>query len=527
MASSLSITALALGGVLAIVPPETDNYRGTLMTSDGRSLSAGHVSLTGNQLNYRVTVLSDGAGNFEIPRVPPGEYQVEASHPDYQPLVTTLTVPFDEAPELVLEPAEEPFKNFRSSSLLDALPDGEELRRFIIDCTGCHQFHRTTVLGPERELLKTRAQWLERISQMLEQFGPASSFPIISQYRQAGATASWLVEHLGDGVAPDFREPAHEPSPLADRVVMTSYTFPQGFDLPHDLAIDREGQIVITGMFSGSMYRLDPASGEFARVRIPVPQANPRAVDLDSDGNWLVLLGGPRMIARYRIAEQTWETFDIPVYPHSIVSDPDGSVWYNGHFTASPMLYQKLDLATGERETFELDHPEVSGSPIPYEIRQGPDGTVWGSELVGNRLVRISPSGEVTSYPMPRPHTGPRRLDVDRQGVVWIPEYAGNALARFDPVSETFREFPIPRTNSLPYIARVHQASGRVWLAAAGADALLLFDPASETFSEIPLPDRRTLIRHLAVEQETGAVWAAYGHVPASTPRIVRVALRD
>ena len=45
----------------------------------------------------------------------------------------------------------------------------------------------------------------------------------------------------------------------------------------------------MTGMFTHRMYVLDPKSGRFTDVAIPVPNANPRAVEIDADAATLAL----------------------------------------------------------------------------------------------------------------------------------------------------------------------------------------------------------------------------------------------
>ena len=117
---------------------------------------------------------------------------------------------------------------------------------------------------------------------------------------------------------------------------------------------------------------------------------------------------------------------------------------------------------------------------VPYEQRLAPDGTVWMSELIGNRMVSLDPrSGTSSTYDMPRPHSGPRRFDIDRDGVLWIPAYSGNALVRSIPRSGQFTEFPLPVADAVPYVARVHPRTGDIWIGTAAADAIFRFEPAT------------------------------------------------
>jgi virginiamycin B lyase len=296
--------------------------------------------------------------------------------------------------------------------------------------------------------------------------------------------------------------------------------------------VDSSGSIVVTGMFSHRMFVLDPATGRVTEIPIPVPNANPRAVELDAKGNWWVLLGGPRQVARYDVAGREWKTFPIGMYPHSIAVAPDGnSAWFNGHFTRKPIQIGRLDAASGNVQPFAApDHPVLSdaGGPVPYEQRLAPDGTVWMSELIGNRLVSLDPvTGKFATFDMPKPNSGPRRFDIDRDGVLWIPAYSGNALVRFDPRSRQFTEHALPVPDAVPYIARVHPRTGDIWIGTAAADAILRFEPKTGRFSRYPVLTRGATMRHMAIDPRSGDVWVAYGASPALHPsRIARISLR-
>jgi len=327
---------------------------------------------------------------------------------------------------------------------------------------------------------------------------------------------------------PSSLRPALPPSPAT----VTEYDLPVAQDLPHDLAVDSTGQIVITGMFSHRMFVLNPTTGSVTETPIPVQNANPRAVELDAKGNWWVLLGGPRQVARYDLATKRWKTFPIGMYPHSIAIAPDGnSAWFNGHFTKKPIQMGRLDARTGEVQRFDApDHPVLSdaGGPVPYEQRLAPDGTVWMSELIGNRILALDPrSGKFSSWSLPRTNSGPRRFDIDRAGVLWIPAYSGNALVRFDPRSGQFTEFTLPVTDAVPYIARVHPRTGDIWIGTAAADAVFRFEPGTGKFSRYPVLTRGATMRHMAIDPRSGDVWIAYGASPAIHPsRIARLSVR-
>jgi len=417
-----------------------------------------------------------------------------------------------------------------SADWLALLPDGEMKRRFILDCTGCHQFdaRRAYKDGAPR----TAEQWQVDLERMIGFAGARSGFPVISLHQETAGTAEWVARAVAAARTP----PAAAPIPATvtpGRAEVTEYDTPMPADLPHDIAIDSAtGLPLVTGMFSHVMYRLNPATREFARIEIPVSRANPRAVELDAAGNWWVLLGGPNMVARYEPGAQRWTSYSIGMYPHSIAVGGNGRIWFNGHFTRDPEELGYVDAASGQVSRFHLPaHPElatVPGGPVPYEQRVAPDGTIWISELQGNRMIAFDPrTRQSRVFTLPTTLSGPRRFDIDAQGILWIPAYSANLLVRLDPVTGQFTEYPIPVKDATPYIARVDPLGRGVWLAMAAADVLLRFDPVTTRFTGYPLPTRGTLTRHLVVNPRNGEIWLAYGASPSVNPsRVARVVVR-
>lgn len=427
------------------------------------------------------------------------------------------------SPMLTLARTREPRRRRSSADWLARLPDGETRRRFVLDCTGCHQFDDSRALlnGSPRG---TDA-WAEVVKRMLQYAGPRSNFPVISAWAEDPSVPGWL----GAGVT----RPSAPPTPLPPVVAatVTEFDTPVAADLPHDVAIDSAGGVLVTGMMSHVMYRLDAESARFERIEIPVERANPRAIELDRAGAWWVLLGAPGKVGRYDPARKDWRFFEIGMYPHSIAVGGDGRVWFNGHFTRDPEQIGVIDPGTGQLAIHELTpHPtmaSVPGGPIPYEQRIGPDGRVWVSELQGNRLVEFDPrTGRSRAHQLPTTFSGPRRFDIDARGVLWIPAYSSNALVRFDPATGVFTEYPLPVPGATPYIARVDHRSGAIWIGTSAADAAFRFDPRTNTFGMVPLPSQGALTRHLVIDPRSGDVWLAYGASPARIPsRIARIQL--
>jgi virginiamycin B lyase len=401
--------------------------------------------------------------------------------------------------------------------LLALLPDGPIKRQFIIDCTGCHTFHSGIAYPGGKK--RTEAEWRAAINKMLSFAGPESRFPVISVHVSADSTARWLAASL----------PETMPAPTARTIAgeVKEFMLPTPNDLPHDVAVLDDGRVLITGMFTHRMYILDPEDGSFSNADIPVEKANPRAVEIDRDGKWWVVLGNPQMVVVYDPATLKWTTHDVGMYPHSIALDSAGNAWYNGHFTVNPEQIGRV-AASGGTRTFEVPaHPvkaKQAGGPIPYEIRSARDGVIWGSELQGNRIFRFDPRTEqFRTWTLPTAHAGPRRLDVDQRGTVWIPQYGAGNIAVLDPATDRITEIELPLANTSPYVVRADHRRHMIWIATGAGDVVFRYDPSTKRFTNFELPATGALIRHMAIDERTGDVWLAYGASPGIPARVARL----
>jgi hypothetical protein len=176
--------------------------------------------------------------------------------------------------------SQEPIPPF-SAAYLALLPDGPVKRQFILDCTGCHTFDGRIAFpqGAPRSL----QSWRDQIQSMHTRFGKGSAFPIIADPAPADTLAAWLARYLTAVPAPIVAA-NHDPR-------VTEFAIPAPGDLPHDILVAPDGQVVITAMFTHRMYVRDPVTGTFTTEAIPVAMTNPRAHHIDPDGTWWVVLG--------------------------------------------------------------------------------------------------------------------------------------------------------------------------------------------------------------------------------------------
>jgi streptogramin lyase len=146
---------------------------------------------------------------------------------------------------------------------------------------------------------------------------------------------------------------------------------------------------------------------------------------------------------------------------------------------------------------------------MPHDVAVGADGRVWAVDMTWDTLYGLDPrTGERRAYPMPgeglplggvfggmQPipanagaHVGPHSVQVAPDGGVWITLALGNKLARFDPARERFDLYDEP-AGLYPHTLRFDQR-GRIWYTLAVSNHIGLLDPASGERRSYRLPAR-------------------------------------
>jgi len=121
--------------------------------------------------------------------------------------------------------------------------------------------------------------------------------------------------------------------------------------------------------------------------------------------------------------------------------------------------------------------PPNALKPAPAGITAGPDGNLWFTEMGGNAIGRITPSGAVTVFPLPDhgnlpAGNAPVSIITGPDGNLWFTEGGTTHIGRMTP-SGALSEYPIPTVQRpAPYAGL---AGGSPIGLAAGADGALWF----------------------------------------------------
>jgi len=138
------------------------------------------------------------------------------------------------------------------------------------------------------------------------------------------------------------------------------------------------------------------------------------------------------------------------------------------------------------------EFPIPTAGSQPYGITMGPDGNVWFTEEVGNKIGRITPGSVNTIAEFPIPGFGPQGITAGPDGNLWFTEYFANNIGRITPGSpNTVTEFPIPTVGSFPSCITVGP-DGNLWFTEYLGNKIGRITPDSpNTITEFPITTGR------------------------------------
>ena len=106
---------------------------------------------------------------------------------------------------------------------------------------------------------------------------------------------------------------------------------------------------------------------------------------------------------------------------------------------------------------------------FPGDIVKGPDGANWFTEIEGNKIARISTSGQFTEYPLPN-GGNPQGLAVGPDNNLWFTETSGNKIGRIT-TSGQITEYTFPNSTSGPFEI-TSGSDGKLWFTEVTANTI-------------------------------------------------------
>jgi len=223
-----------------------------------------------------------------------------------------------------------------------------------------------------------------------------------------------------------------------------------------DIAAGPDGNLWFTEEKGNRIGRITP-SGTVTQFTVPTAGSHPRGIAAGPDGNmWFTEFTGGKvgriivsgtlpvvstnraLLARTaftRTGQITEFSSGITAEsgPAGITRGPDGNMWFTeetgnaiGRITPAGVVTQ-FGAHPVDDETAE---GALEVNSLPTTITAGPDGNLWFTESLGNRIGRITPAGAVTEFSGLPAESDPTGIVAGPDGDLWFTEALNSGVAR-------------------------------------------------------------------------------------------------
>jgi len=190
--------------------------------------------------------------------------------------------------------------------------------------------------------------------------------------------------------------------------------------------------------------RITPA-GVVTEFPLPDPNSGPNGITSGPDGN-LWFTENANRISRITPAGVITEFsagLSPGANPVAITAGPDGNLWFTswnngaiGRITPAGVITEFTEGISNIVVSIPLPAATTRVMNGIYDIAAGPDGNLWFTEAILNKVGRITPAGVVTEFDLPPGPGGavtsdPRDITAAPDGNLWVTEDYGTRLARF------------------------------------------------------------------------------------------------
>jgi virginiamycin B lyase len=308
--------------------------------------------------------------------------------------------------------------------------------------------------------------------------------------------------------------------------IISEYSLGWAAQSTHELALNNE-YIFVTGQKNHQVAKLNYKGEVLAYYKMPA-LSGPHGILIVNGNQLWVSLEFIGKIVRIDDNGEIVETVDVNMHlqsgtvinpaPHGICLDSDNEhIWFTGKRTST---VGKFNIVTKKVEHFEL--PSLGALPI--FLNAGINGTIWGTELMGNCILNVNASGIVNEYKIPTPNSMPIGIiPGPTKKYMWFTEAAGVKIGKIDAKGH-ITEFSVPALQHNDIIGSLtFDHENNLWVQVyvdchkpnpEGNDYIIKYDKsivAAESLNNVPfvihfLPSKRSMM-HRIKKGKDGNLW--------------------
>lgn len=537
---SLAAAAMVLPSIADAGPSGGDPALSGIVSSEAEGKMEG-VVVTARQAKsiVEVSVTTDANGRYSFPRthLKPGPYTLSTRAVGYDIAAPAKASVSDIEPataDIKLKKTKNLAGQLTNAEWLMSMPGTEEQKAPLLNCVGCHTLERiarSTHDADEWTHVITRMRGYGAVSQPIKpqrmldanRAGRPEEFRKFAEYLATinlSATDHWQYE-LKTLPRPKGRD---------TRAIVTQYDVVRPTSEPHDVLVDKEGNVWYTDFGEMFIGKFDPRTLKL--VEYPIKKFKEKApegllsIEFDREGKiWFDTMYQGSLgrldpksgkIDYYPVAKE-WNDDTVQLNFSGLRHDVDGKVWTK---TVGTQHIFRVDLKTQKWERFHpTDDLQTVKNASIYQVISDSQNNLWMAEFTAGHLGKIdAKTTKVTWYPIPTPNARARRMVIDEQDRITVAEYRGNKVAVFDTKAEKFTEYNLP-PRTYPYRADFDK-NGEIWASTMHTDRVVRLDPKTGNAVQYLMPSD-TNMRTVFVDNSTTPVtfWVGSNH----DHRIVKV----
>jgi len=486
-----------------------------------------------------VSVTTDAQGRYTFPesRLDPGEYTISIRAVGYDidsPTKATVAPEATTTADVRLKKTKNLAGQLTNAEWMMSIPGTEEQKAGLLNCVGCHTLERimrSTHDSDEWTQVITRMMGYGAVSQ------PIKPQPMLDraragtpeQYRKFADYLTTINLSSTDHWQYELKT-LPRPKGRDTRAIVTEYDMVRPTTEPHDILVDKEGNVWYTDF--GEMFIGKFDSRTLKLTEFPIKKFKDKAptglLSIEFDHAGKIWFDTMYQGSLGRLDPKTGEISYYPLAPEynddrvqlnfsGLHHEVDGKVWTKSVGTQDIF---RLDLASNKWERFHPtdELPGVKHAAI-YQVMADSKNNLWMAEFTEGHLGKIdAKTMKVTWYPIPTAHARARRMQIDSEDRVLVTEYRTSKVALFDTKTEKFTEYSLPEY-TFPYRANFDK-NGEIWASTMHTDRVVRLEPKTGNTVQYLMPSD-TNMRTVFVDSSTTPVtfWVGSNH----DHRIVKV----
>jgi streptogramin lyase len=531
-----SASAVALLANVSFPSHAQNALTGQVSSTEEGAMEGVVVSAKKDGSTITVSVVTNAEGRFAFPasRLEPGKYTLKARAASYDlpgSNVVELASGAEAKADLKMTKARNLSARLTNAEWLASMPGTDDQKKFLTNCTSCHTLERIVKSSYDAETFEKVI--IPRMGTYYPGSTPQHPQPLTDFVRNRDrggnlkAITEWMATiNLSQQETWNYQlKTFPRLTGKSTKVIMTEYDLPLARIQPHDVVLDRVGNIWYSDFGQMFLGKVDAVTGKTTQYPIPVvkPGYSLGTLDLEIDNEDNPWIGVMYQSAIAKFDKKTekftmwqtpkeWDTSGGQLGHLAVLgTSVDNKVWIKN--SDGGKIY-RLDLVSNKFEDLGAPKDPRTGRRIgTYGIHSDQENNAYLLDFSAGNIVKIdAKTKKETVYLTPTPNSTPRRGRIDDSGRVWFAEWRGMAIGMLDPKAGKIQEWKVPTPWSAPYDA-VYSKDGSAWTGSMLTDRVSRLDVGTGQYVEYQLP-RPTNIRRVFVDDRTnpGTLWVGSNH---------------